>query len=38
MYSQLLMAREPTTDDDKSQGTHVTLDLDSRIYDLKSME
>jgi hypothetical protein len=38
MYSQLSMAREPTTNGCKPQGTHKTLGLVSRIYDLKSME
>ena len=39
MYSQkLLMMREPTTDDCKSQGTQMTLDSYSRINDLMSME
>ena len=38
MYSQKLsMAREPTTDDCKSQGTQRTLDSYPRINDLKSM-
>ena len=39
MYSQeLSMGREPTTYDCKSQGTQMTLDSYSRIYDLMSME
>jgi hypothetical protein len=38
MYSQLLMAREPTTNDCKPLGTHRTLGLVSIIDDLKSME
>jgi hypothetical protein len=38
MYSQLLMAREPTTNDCKTLGTHRTLGLVSRIYELNSME
>jgi hypothetical protein len=38
MYSQLSMAREPTTNDCKPLGTHRTLGLVSRIYELKSME
>jgi hypothetical protein len=38
MYSQLLMAREPATDDYKPLGTLMTLDLDSRIDELKLME
>ena len=38
MYSQkLLMEREPTTDDCKSQGTQMTLESYPRINDLKSM-
>ena len=38
MYSQKLsMAREPTIDDCKSQGTQMTLDSYPRINDLKSM-
>ena len=32
------MAREPTTDDCKSQGTRMTLDSYFRINDLMSME
>jgi hypothetical protein len=32
------MAGEPTTDDCKALGTHRTLDLYSRIDELKSME
>jgi hypothetical protein len=38
MYSQLSMAREPTIDDCKPQGTHKTLGPVSRIYGLNSME
>jgi hypothetical protein len=38
MYSHLSMAREPATNDCKSQGTHKTLGLISRINELKSME
>jgi hypothetical protein len=38
MYSQLLMAGEPTTDDYKPLGTHKTLGLISRIDEMKSME
>jgi hypothetical protein len=38
MYSQLSMVREPTTNDCKTQGTHRTLGLVSRIDELKSME
>ena len=38
MYSQLSMKREPTRDDCKYQGTHVTLDINSRFDDLKLME
>jgi hypothetical protein len=38
MYSQLSMAREPTTDDCKPQGTKKTLGLVSRINGMKSME
>jgi hypothetical protein len=38
MYSQLSMAREPTTNDYKPQGTHKTLRLISKIDELKSME
>jgi hypothetical protein len=38
MYSQLSMVGEPATDDCKPLGTHITLDLDSRIDELKSME
>jgi hypothetical protein len=32
------MAREPSTNDCKPQGTHKTLGLVSRINELKSME
>jgi hypothetical protein len=35
MYSQLSMAGEPATDDCKPLGTLMTLDLDSRIDELK---
>jgi hypothetical protein len=38
VYSQLSMVREPTIDDCKPLGTHRTLGLISRIYELKSME
>jgi hypothetical protein len=38
MYSQLSIVREPATNDCKPQGTHKTLDLISRIYELNSME
>jgi hypothetical protein len=38
MYSQLIMARETTTDDCKPLGTHRTLGLISRIDELKSIE
>jgi hypothetical protein len=38
MYSQLWMAREPTTDDCKPLGTLMTLELDSIIDELKLME
>jgi hypothetical protein len=38
MYSQLSMAGEPSTDDCKAIGTHKTIDLNSRIDELKSME
>jgi hypothetical protein len=38
MYSHLSMAREPTTNDFKPQGTHKTLGLISRINELKLME
>jgi hypothetical protein len=38
MYSQLSMARDPTTDDYKTQSTHKTLGPVSRINGLKSME
>jgi hypothetical protein len=38
MYSQLSMAREPATDDCKTQGTHKTLGTISRINELNSME
>ena len=38
MYShRVSMAREPTTDDCKSQGTQMTLESYPRINDLKSM-
>ena len=38
MYSHLSMAREPTTNDCKPQGTHKTLGLISRIHEQKSMK
>jgi hypothetical protein len=38
MYSQLSMAREPTTNDCKILGTHKTLGLIFRIDELKSLE
>jgi hypothetical protein len=38
MYSQLLMVREPTTNDFKPLGTHRTLGIISIIDELKSME
>jgi hypothetical protein len=38
MYSQLLMAGEPTTDYCKPLGTHRNLYLNSRIDEVKSME
>jgi hypothetical protein len=38
MYSQLSIAREPTINDCKPQGTHSTLGLVSRIYEMKLME
>jgi hypothetical protein len=38
MYSQLSMVREPATDDCKPLGTLKTLDLNSRIDELRSME
>jgi hypothetical protein len=38
MYSQLSMEREPATNDCNPQGTHKTLGLISRIYELNSME
>jgi hypothetical protein len=38
MYSHMSMAREPTTNDYKSQGTHKTLGPISRINEMKSME
>jgi hypothetical protein len=38
MYSHLSMAREPSTNDCKSQSTHKTLGLISRINELNSME
>jgi hypothetical protein len=38
MYSQLLMAGEPATNDFKPLGTHMTLGLISRIDEKKSME
>jgi hypothetical protein len=38
MYSQLSMEREPATNECKPLGNNMTLDLDSRINELKSME
>ena len=38
MHSHLSMAREPTTNDCKPQGTHKTLGLISRINGLNLME
>jgi hypothetical protein len=38
MYSHMSMAREPTTNDCKTQGTHKTLGPISRVNELKSME
>jgi hypothetical protein len=38
MYYQFLIMGEPTTDDCKSLITHRTLDIDSRIDEMKSME
>jgi hypothetical protein len=38
MYSHLSMAREPTTNEYKPQGTHKTLGPISRINELNSME
>jgi hypothetical protein len=38
MYSQLSMVRELATNDCKPRGTHNTLGLVSRIYELNSME
>jgi hypothetical protein len=38
MYSQLSMVGETTINDCKPLGTHKTLDLDSRIDEMKSME
>ena len=37
VFQKLSMAREPTIDDCKSQGTQMTLDSYPRINDLKSM-
>ena len=37
VFLKLSMAREPTTDDYKSQGTQMNLDSYPRINDLKSM-
>ena len=37
VFPKLLMAREPTTDNCKSQGTQMTLDSYPRINDLKLM-
>ena len=38
MYSQLSMVGEPTIDDYKPLGTHRTLDINSIIDELNSME
>ena len=38
VFPKLSMAREPTIDDYKYQGTQMTLDSYSRINDLMSME
>jgi hypothetical protein len=38
MYSQLSMVGEPTPDDCNILGTHRTLDLNSIIDDMKSIE
>jgi hypothetical protein len=38
MYSHMSMAREPTTNDCKTQGTHKTIGPISRVNELKSME
>jgi hypothetical protein len=38
MYSQLSMAREPTTNDCKPLGTQMTLGLVSRIDKMNLME
>jgi hypothetical protein len=38
MYSQLSMVGEPPTDDCKPLGNQITLDLDSRIDEMKLME
>jgi hypothetical protein len=38
MYSHLSMVREPATNYCKSQGTHKTLVLRSRINEMKLME
>jgi hypothetical protein len=38
MYSQLSMVGEPSTNGCKPLGTHRTLCLISRIYDMNSME
>jgi hypothetical protein len=38
MYSKLSMVGEPATDVYKPLGTHRTLDLDSRIDEINSME
>ena len=37
VFPKLSMAREPTTDDCKSQGTQMTLESYPRINDLNSM-
>ena len=38
MYSHLLMAREPVTNECKPQGTHRNIGLISRIDELNLME
>jgi hypothetical protein len=38
MYSKLSMVGEPTTDEYKTLGTHRTIGLISRIYEMKLME
>ena len=37
VFPKLSMAREPTTDDCKSQGTQMTLESYPRINDMNSM-